>query len=102
MNYKSTKIVALFALAVCATANAQKTDATAPLHLMQPDYPTPYVIPQKEDIKVVLDRVYNFLDKNSASKRFFPPSSTSFFQYSGNCFSISKGNKPEKIAFRAY
>ncbi len=49
-------------------ANAQKTDATAPLHLMQPDYPTPYVIPQKEDIKVVLDRVYNFLDKNSASK----------------------------------
>jgi unsaturated rhamnogalacturonyl hydrolase len=68
MNYKSTKIVALFALAVCATANAQKTDATAPLHLMQPDYPTPYVIPQKEEIKVVLDRVYNFLDKNSASK----------------------------------
>ena len=48
--------------------NAQKTDATAPLHLIQPDYPTPYVIPQKENIKAVLDRVYNFLDKNSASK----------------------------------
>ncbi|WP_431242031.1 glycoside hydrolase family 88/105 protein [Flavobacterium sp. P21] len=49
-------------------ANAQKTDATAPLHLMRPDYPTPYIIPQKENIKAVLDRVYNFLDKNSASK----------------------------------
>lgn len=68
MNYKSTKIITLFAFGVCTAINAQKTDATAPLHLMQPDYPTPYVIPQKENIKVVLDRVYNFLDKNSASK----------------------------------
>ncbi|MNQ50637.1 Unsaturated rhamnogalacturonyl hydrolase YteR [compost metagenome] len=68
MNYKSTKIITLFAFGICTAINAQKTDATAPLHLMQPDYPTPYVIPQKENIKVVLDRVYNFLDKNSASK----------------------------------
>ncbi|WPO78454.1 glycoside hydrolase family 88 protein [Flavobacterium sp. KACC 22761] len=67
MNYKLTTIT-LFAFGVFGTANAQKTDATAPLHLMQPDYPTPYVIPQKENIKEVLDRVYNFLDKNSASK----------------------------------
>ncbi|QOG00578.1 glycoside hydrolase family 105 protein [Flavobacterium sp. MDT1-60] len=68
MNYKSTKIITLFAFGICTAINAQKTDATAPLHLMQPDYPTPYVIPQKENIKVVLDRVYNFLDKNTASK----------------------------------
>jgi len=68
MNYKSTKIVTLFAFGICTAINAQKTDATAPLHLMQPDYPTPYVIPQKENIKAVLDRVYTFLDKNSASK----------------------------------
>jgi len=68
MNYTSTKIITLFAFGLCTAVNAQKTDATAPLHLMQPDYPTPYVIPQKENIKVVLDRVYNFLDKNSASK----------------------------------
>ncbi len=67
MNYKST-LLAMLVFASFTNANAQKTDATAPLHLMQPDYPTPYVIPQKEDIKVVLDRVYNFLDKNSASK----------------------------------
>lgn len=68
MNYKSTKIITLLAFGICTAINAQKTDATAPLHLMQPDYPTPYVIAQKQDIKVVLDRVYNFLDKNSASK----------------------------------
>lgn len=68
MNYKPAKIITLFALGFCTMVNAQKTDATAPLHLIQPDYPTPYVIPQKENIKAVLDRVYNFLDKNSASK----------------------------------
>lgn len=68
MNYKPTRIITVFALGLCTMVNAQKTDATAPLHLTQPDYPTPYVIPQKENIKAVLDRVYNFLDKNSASK----------------------------------
>jgi hypothetical protein len=68
MSYKSTKISTLFALGLIASANAQTNDATTPLHLMQPDYPTPYIIPQKENIKAVLDRVYNFLDKNSASK----------------------------------
>ena len=68
MNYTSTKIITLFAFGLCTAVYAQKTDVTAPLLLMQPDYPTPYVIPQKENIKVVLDRVYNFLDKNSASK----------------------------------
>lgn len=68
MNYTPTKIITVLALGLCTVVNAQKTDATAPLHLTQPDYPTPYVIPQKENIKAVLDRVYNFLDKNSASK----------------------------------
>ncbi|MFH6956782.1 glycoside hydrolase family 105 protein [Flavobacterium aquidurense] len=68
MNNKPTRIIIVFALGLCTMVNAQKTDATAPLHLTQPDYPTPYVIPQKENIKAVLDRVYNFLDKNSASK----------------------------------
>lgn len=68
MKSNSAKIITLFAFGIFATATAQKTDATAPLHLMQADYPTPYVIPQKENIKEVLDRVYHFLDKNSASK----------------------------------
>src|SRR5215217_6196459 len=37
-------------------------DVTAPLHAMQPDYPVPYVIPDAQRVKVVLDRVYNYLD----------------------------------------
>lgn len=68
MNYKSTKIITLFVFGICNAVITQKNDVTAPLHLMQPDYPTPYVIPQKENVKVVLDRVYNFLEANTASK----------------------------------
>ncbi|MEO5562407.1 MAG: glycoside hydrolase family 88 protein, partial [Chitinophagaceae bacterium] len=37
-------------------------DVTAPLHAMQPDYPVPYVIPDVQRVKVVLDRVYHYLD----------------------------------------
>ncbi len=51
-----------------ASVNAQKTDATAPLHMLQPDYPTPYGVPQKDSINKVLNRVYQFLDANTASK----------------------------------
>jgi unsaturated rhamnogalacturonyl hydrolase len=71
MKHSYSKIAILFFMSLLfsvASVNAQANDATAPLHLMKPDYPTPYVVPQKEDIKIVLDRVYNFLDKNSASK----------------------------------
>lgn len=40
----------------------QQNDATSPLHLMQPDYETPYSVPNKEEITKVLDRVYNYLE----------------------------------------
>lgn len=52
-------------LLLCAglTATAQKqNDVTTPLHAMQPDYPTPYVIPAKSDVKKVLDRIFNYID----------------------------------------
>lgn len=60
--------VALLFLGSLTLATAQTNDATTPLHLMKPNYPTPYNVPQKQEIKVVLDRVYDFLEKNSASK----------------------------------
>ncbi|HVF82474.1 MAG TPA: glycoside hydrolase family 88 protein [Flavisolibacter sp.] len=42
---------------------AQKgNDVTAPLHAMKVDYPTPYGAPKAEDVKAVLDRVYNYLN----------------------------------------
>ncbi|WP_240486050.1 glycoside hydrolase family 88/105 protein [Anditalea andensis] len=37
------------------------TDTNTPLHLLQPDYPVPYGIVNKEDVKVVIDRVRDYL-----------------------------------------
>jgi unsaturated rhamnogalacturonyl hydrolase len=53
-----------------STAFAQYTtskgnDVTTPLHLLKPDYPTPYGETKPADIKVVLDRVYNYLDAST-------------------------------------
>ncbi|PBQ31337.1 family 88 glycosyl hydrolase [Sphingobacteriaceae bacterium] len=62
------KIILLSAFAASFTyAHAQYTsgkgnDVTSPLHLMKPDYVTPYSAMSKEDIKKVIDRVYAYLD----------------------------------------
>jgi unsaturated rhamnogalacturonyl hydrolase len=39
-----------------------QNDATTPLHLMQPEYETPYNIPTTEGITKVIDKVYNYLE----------------------------------------
>lgn len=56
--------VLLSALFLGTAACAQKTgnDVTAPLHAMKVDYPVPYEPMKKEDIKNVLDKVFNYLD----------------------------------------
>ena len=46
----------------------QQNDATAPLHLLQPDYDTPYNVPSKEEITKVLDRVYNYLEATTPTQ----------------------------------
>jgi unsaturated rhamnogalacturonyl hydrolase len=38
-------------------------DSNTPLHLLQPDYPVPYGIVKKENIKADLDRIYEYLNK---------------------------------------
>ncbi|MEO6549958.1 MAG: glycoside hydrolase family 88 protein [Ferruginibacter sp.] len=59
-------ISALLATMIAITAaNAQAkpgTDASAPLHALKVDYPTPYEPMPKEEIKKVLDRIFNYLD----------------------------------------
>lgn len=54
----------LLPIAVLAQNNQTKpqNDVTTPLHLMQPDYETPYNIPTTEGITQVIDRVYNYLE----------------------------------------
>lgn len=58
----------LFLFVNSMLANAQYVsgkgnDVTTPLHLMKPDYQTPYGQSTTESVKEVLDRVYNYLDK---------------------------------------
>jgi unsaturated rhamnogalacturonyl hydrolase len=59
----------LFAILICMAGfslQAQKiTDSTSPLHLMKPDYETPYGKPGAKSIIEVLDRVYNYLDQTT-------------------------------------
>lgn len=43
-------------------------DVTAPLHLMKPDYPTPYGKPAVEDVTKLLNRVFNYLDEVTPAK----------------------------------
>lgn len=71
MKHPHAKPIIFFLMSVLfsvVSVNAQANDVTAPLHLLQPKYPTPYGAPQKDSIKKVLDRVYSFLEKNTASK----------------------------------
>ena len=61
------KIQALLFVSASLTATAQVpqkpgNDVTAPLHALQPDYPVLYGAMQAQDIKKVLDKVYNYLD----------------------------------------
>ena len=44
------------------TPSAKGNDVNTPLHLMKPDYPTPYGKPAVDDITKVLNRVLSYLD----------------------------------------
>lgn len=52
-------------LSVVAQQKSTTNDVTTPLHLLQPEYPTPYGAPSTTQIKTVLDRVFHFLDQNT-------------------------------------
>jgi rhamnogalacturonyl hydrolase YesR len=56
-----------FALAQNQPAKPQN-DASAPLHLLQPDYDTPYVVPTASEITKVLDRLYNYLEATTPTQ----------------------------------
>jgi len=66
-KFMKASLVAFFVCtAMCLMA--QQNDVTTPLHLMKPDYPTPYGKPAVEDVAKVLDRVYTYLDKATPAK----------------------------------
>jgi len=58
----------MFIIGLTTMAQQPHNDVTAPLHLMKPDYPTPYGRPSVEDITKVLNRVYTYLDAATPAK----------------------------------
>jgi unsaturated rhamnogalacturonyl hydrolase len=50
------------------TQNRPVNDATIPLYMLQPDYPTPYGAPAIDSIKAILNKVYNYLDRVTPAK----------------------------------
>lgn len=59
-------LTAILITVVSFGLQAQKVnDSTSPLHLMKPDYETPYGKPEVKNITEVLDRIYNYLDQTT-------------------------------------
>lgn len=50
------------------TAELVINDSNTPLHLMQPEYITPYGIPKEADVKANMDRVLHYLEKVTPAK----------------------------------
>lgn len=58
------KLLTILILLIGLNMHAQKVnDSNSPLHLMKPDYDTPYGKPEVKSITEVIDRVYSYLDK---------------------------------------
>ena len=52
-----------FAFSLFAQKSSEaKNDVNTPLHAMKVEYPIPYEAPTKENVKAVLDRIFNYLD----------------------------------------
>lgn len=65
---KRNSLIAL-ALLLCGSAFAQKVnDVSTPLHLLQPEYPTPYAVPALEALEQTLDRIYEYLNAHTPPK----------------------------------
>jgi len=63
MKQKSLFLILMIVVMGWSTGQAQKmNDVTTPLHLLQPDYPTPYGKPEVADIESILTRIYDYLE----------------------------------------
>lgn len=60
-----TTIIAIAFTALSSNASAQNeiNDQNTPLHLMQPQYDTPYGIPAETEVKTTIDRVLAYLEQ---------------------------------------
>lgn len=69
MKKKFLSLLALVCFTNLSVVQAQvKNDVTTPLHAIQPDYPVPYGVPDTSNIRKVLDRVFNYIDKGTPAE----------------------------------
>ena len=66
-------LLALLALAACGksetkTVEEEINDSTTPLHLLQPDYKTPYGQLNPDSVKADIDRVFNYIESVTPAK----------------------------------
>ncbi|HSC55513.1 MAG TPA: glycoside hydrolase family 88 protein [Phnomibacter sp.] len=54
--------ICTWAMASIAQAPPKQNDVITPLHAMKVDYPSPYGAPTQQNVKAVLDKVYNYLN----------------------------------------
>lgn len=64
----ATLILPLACTASAQAPAAKANDVTSPLHLLKPDYPTPYGAPAVEDVTKVLLKVHKYLDAVTPAK----------------------------------
>jgi len=62
---KSIPAILLFVLTSLGLQAQKVNDSTTPLHLMKPDYDTPYGKPEVQQITAVLDKIYNYLNQTT-------------------------------------
>jgi len=74
-------ISCILILNLCLHAQKQ-TDSNTPLHLLKPDYKTPYGKPEIKDITAVLDRIYNYLNENTPAVLLNKETNTEVADYS--------------------
>lgn len=73
MKKQKLAILVLVALAACGkgeqkTAEQEINDSTTPLHLLQPDYKTPYGQLNPDSVKADIDRVFAYIDEVTPAK----------------------------------
>ena len=61
-------VIAFASIQLIAQQPTAKNDVTVPLHAMKVDYPVPYEAPTKENVKTVLDRIFNYLDATTPAQ----------------------------------
>lgn len=64
MNKIAISVLCLLSFTTLAQKNiTNANDSNTPLHLLQPDYPTPYGIPTVSAVKEKLDKIFVYLDR---------------------------------------